>query len=265
MRHILLDIPIDDISDIELDQKLIAWVNGTESRFITTPNPEFILLSRRDDVFKSILQKSDLSIPDGVGLRFAIAALTDQTLTNRQTGVDIVERLIKISSDFHKHIVIIDGLEQSGEKIKSKIEQMFWKIHLSIFNPGKIESTITDTIIDQLRDLNPEILLVCLGQRKQEKFIQEILPNIPSIRIAVGVGGAIDMLSGLKPRAPILLRRLGLEWFWRLLIEPRRFNRIFQAVFVFPLIVISCTLKQHRFIKSLRRVLPEIYRQLTGI
>ena len=265
MRHYILDIPIDDISDTELEQILTKWALGFATKIITTPNPEFILLSRKDKEFKSILQKSDLSLPDGVGLRFAIPALTDHFLKHRQTGVDLVEKLMQIATETKKHLVIVDGLECSGEKIKSQFEQKYPGINLSVFNPGKIEIITSESIIKRLHCFNPDILLVALGQGKQEKFIRDILPEISSIRIAVGVGGAFDMLCGLKPRAPFAMRRLGLEWLWRLFIEPLRFSRIFKAVFLFPLIIISCTLRRHRFLKAIRIVLPEIYRQLTRI
>lgn len=85
MRHHLFEVPIDDFSNAELDQQLTEWVNGTVSKFLTTPNPEFLLLARKDEEFRKILQSSDLSLPDGVGLRYAIAALTDKRLLHRQT------------------------------------------------------------------------------------------------------------------------------------------------------------------------------------
>lgn len=265
MRHRILDIPIDDVSDIELDQTLTKWAMGNTAKLIITPNPEFLLLSRRDESFKSILQKSDLSLPDGVGLRFAVAALTDQTLEHRQTGVDLVERLMHIATKTGKHLVVVDGFDRSAELSRFRFEQQFPGIHLSVFQPGSISNSVSDELVHRLNEMHPEILLVALGQRKQEKFIEEILTKIPSIRIAVGVGGAFDMLGGLKPRAPLWMRKLGLEWLWRVCIEPRRFGRIFRAVFVFPLIVISCTLTSHRFWKAILSVIPEIYRQLTGI
>jgi len=265
MRHQIFDIPIDDLSDGELDQILHEWVVGNAQKIITTPNPEFLLLSRHDASFKSILQKSDLSLPDGVGLRFAVVALTDETLKHRQTGVDLVDRLMRIGAETGKRLVVVDGLDRSAEKVKATFEQKYPGIQLSTFQPGSISFPLSESIMNRLNELHPEILLVALGQGKQERFIEDILPNIPSIRIAVGVGGAFDMLSGRKPRAPQILRRLGLEWLWRVLIEPRRIGRIFRAVFIFPLLVISCTLTSHRFWKAVRRVVPEIYRQLTGI
>lgn len=265
MRHHIFDLPIDDISNENLDAQLTEWINGTAQKFITTPNPEFVLLAHKDEEFRKILQSSDLSLPDGVGLRYAIAALTDKKLEYRQTGVELVGRLINIANLNHKRVLFVGGEEGAAEKTKQTFEKLFPEIQISIFDPGQVTFPVSDHILEALLEISPDILLVALGQKKQEKFIQEVLPNVPSIRLAVGVGGAFEMLAGLKPRAPRYLSRMGLEWVWRVFIEPRRMGRILNASFVFPIMVVYGTLRQHRFLKACRNVIPEIYRQLTGL
>lgn len=268
MRHHLFNISIDNLSSAELDQLLIEWLNGNAQKFITTPNPEFVLLARRDEEFKKILQSSDLSLPDGVGLRFGIAALTDETLSHRHTGVDLVERLAYLSHRSNRHLLLVGGAEGSAEKTKQLFEQKFPGIKISVYNPGRIDLTHMGTHEGhpyRLAEYNADILLVALGQKKQELFIKQTLPHLPSVRIAVGVGGAFEMISNMKPRAPRFMSRMGLEWLWRVVIEPKRIGRILNASFVFPLVVISATLKQHRFWKACRNVIPEIYRQITGL
>lgn len=275
MRHFIFDIPIDDVSDTELDVQLIDWVNGNNQKFITTPNPEFILLASKDEEFRKILQSSDLSLPDGVGLRFAIAALANETLSHRQTGVELVERLMRVAHLTHKRILLVGGEVGAAEKTKQQFEKQFPGIKISVFNPGHIDVSykgghLPDRQADEtspyeIVGLSPDIMLVALGQKKQEQFIKQILPHLPSVRIAVGVGGAFEMLAGLKPRAPFIMRKMGLEWLWRVLIEPRRIGRILNASFVFPIVVVYGTLKQHRFIRACRNVIPEIYRQLKGV
>ena len=262
MRHSLFTVPIDDISTTELDQQLTEWINGHVSKFLTTPNPEFLLLANKDVEFQTLLQSSDLSLPDGVGLRYAIAALTDETLSHRHTGVDLVSRLINIAHTHHKRILLVGGEEGAAERTKQMFEKTFPEIQIFVFNPGLVTFPVPDHIFEQLLEISPDVLLVALGQKKQEKFIREVLPNVPSVRLAVGIGGAFEMLAGLKPRAPHFMSQMGLEWIWRALIEPRRIGRILNASFVFPLVVISATLKQHRFLKACRNVIPEIIDQL---
>jgi N-acetylglucosaminyldiphosphoundecaprenol N-acetyl-beta-D-mannosaminyltransferase len=265
MRHYLFEVPIDDFSNAELDQHLLDWVKGNTQQFITTPNSEFILLSRKDAEFRSILQSSDLALADTVGLRYAIAALTDHLLINRQTGVDFVEQLVRTAYKTNSHVVFFGGEDGAAEKTRIRFEQKYPGVRISVLNPGKIDLANLDRVIQQLRELEPTILIVALGQGKQERFIKHVLPHLPFVRIAVGVGGAFEMLGGLKPRAPMIMRRMGLEWVWRALIEPRRIKRILNASIVFPLVVVWGTLKQRRFLKACGNVIPEIYRQLTGL
>lgn len=264
MRHYIFDVPIDDLSSDDLDKQLTEWVNGNAQKFITTPNPEFILLSRKDDAFLSLLQSSDLSLPDGVGLRFAISALTDERLKNRHTGVDLVDRLAYLSYRFNKNLLFVGGAESAAKKTKQLFEQKYPGIHISVFNPGRIDVDGMVTTLLYGNQCNAHIMLVALGQKKQEQFIKQTQPHLPSVRIAVGVGGAFEMISMLKPRAPRIMRRSGLEWLWRVLIEPSRAGRILNASVVFPIIIVCATLSKHRFWKACRNVMPEIYRQLIG-
>jgi N-acetylglucosaminyldiphosphoundecaprenol N-acetyl-beta-D-mannosaminyltransferase len=80
----------------------------------------------------------------------------------------------------------------------------------------------------------PAILIVAFGHIKQEEWIQQNLKDLPSVQVAIGVGGAFDMISGYLRRAPRLFRFFGLEWLWRFLIQPYRYKRIWKAIITFP-------------------------------
>jgi N-acetylglucosaminyldiphosphoundecaprenol N-acetyl-beta-D-mannosaminyltransferase len=94
---------------------------------------------------------------------------------------------------------------------------------------------------------SPDILFVALGAPKQERWIFENLNKLESVKLAMGVGGAFDFLSGKTKRAPLWMRKIGLEWFWRLIIEPRRVKRIIDAVIVFPVIFAYSFLVKDRY------------------
>ena len=103
-----------------------------------------------------------------------------------------------------------------------------------------IDPFFTDEdLIGRINDAAPRILLVALGQGKQEKWIFAHLDKLPSVKLAVGVGGSFDYISGLTPRAPKFLRRAGLEWLYRLIREPKRWPRILNAIIVFPLLILK--------------------------
>jgi exopolysaccharide biosynthesis WecB/TagA/CpsF family protein len=124
---------------------------------------------------------------------------------------------------------------------------------------------IPPELIQKINTLQPSIVAVGLGQIKQERFIFEIKQMCPCVRIWIGVGGAFEMLSTQKPRAPKCFTRLGFEWLWRALIEPKRWRRIRNAVIIFPSVVVYSTLRSRTFIRSSFRVFSEILKQIRQI
>jgi len=253
--HNIFNHRLDDLSDQELGQLFSDWLNGSKPKTIVTPNPEFFLLARHDKEFAELLFQSDLSLPDGVGLKYAIAALTDQKLEHRHTGVDTLEYLASTGA----RLALVGGKKEIAEKAAENLKRKFPSSDIIVIDPGQVPEDGTPTMetIEIIKRSEPKILAVALGQGKQEKFIAKILPELTSVRIVIGVGGAPDMISGQLPRAPLFMRQIGLEWLWRLVIEPKRWPRIFRAVIVFPAVVIWATISEHRFWKACHNVLKE--------
>lgn len=255
-QHELFGVRIDDISDAELEQLLAGWLHEDTPRVIVTPNPEFLLEAQKSPDFAKKLNESHLSLPDGVGLRYAIAAMTDNRLLHRHTGVDVLEGLAKLCEEQGRTLLLFGGDPGSAEVSSQVFKKRYPNLAVIFFDPGWVDLVhLSSEIISRLQAAAPTVLAVALGQNKQEACIEALLPHLPSLRIAIGVGGALEMLSGKRPRAPHFFRRAGLEWLWRLVLEPSRTPRIFRAVVVFPFVVASATLKQHRFWKACVRVL----------
>lgn len=254
--HQIFNIHLTDLSDQELNRLISDWLKGDQPKIIVTPNPEFILLTRHDQKFAKLLNKADLAIPDGIGLKYAVAALTGQNLEHRHTGVDTLEYLASTGA----RLALVGGKKETTEKAAENLKNKFPNVNIVVIDPGQISETGTpsQTTIEEIKKAEPKILAVALGQGKQEKFIAQILKSLPSVRIAIGVGGAPDMLAGSLPRAPQFMRQIGLEWLWRLFIEPKRWPRIFRAVIIFPIIVIWATILKHRFWKACYRVTLEL-------
>jgi N-acetylglucosaminyldiphosphoundecaprenol N-acetyl-beta-D-mannosaminyltransferase len=103
----------------------------------------------------------------------------------------------------------------------------------------EIDQEKNDNVIQEINSKQPDILFVAFGMGKQEKWIRENLSKLPSVTVAMGVGGAFDYISGKVARAPRVMRALGLEWVYRLVREPRRFKRIFNATVRFGWLVIT--------------------------
>ncbi len=264
-KHEIFGVSIDDLSLEVLKNRLSEWLDEDKPRLIFTPNPEFLLIARQDSEFKEVLSQSDLSLADGTGLKFAIAALTDGHLSHRQTGVDTLVLLAQLCAEKRRPLLLLGGASHVADLTAETLKKRFPLLNVSSINPGFVSNTLTDEQVEQIRIQTPQVLAVALGAVKQEQIILQLAKKIPTLKIAIGVGGALDTIAGRRPRAPFWVQRLGFEWVWRVLIEPRRINRILRAAIVFPILVILDTLKHRRFLRACRRVFSELYRHFTEI
>ncbi len=269
-QHILFDVRIDDLTDSELEEKLLAWLEFEKGKVIVTTNAEFLLLARRNKTFQDQLNAADLSLPDSVSLRYAVAALTDSTLHHRHPGVDVLQDLARLCSQKNRRLLLLGGAPGSAQSTAMGLLQSLPDLQVVAVDPGHVEFdgttvNISQHTIEQIKDANPAVVAVALGQGKQEAFMFQMRVLLPHVRIWIGVGGALDMLSGQKKRAPKAIQRIGLEWVWRLMKEPRRWRRIVNASVVFPFVVVLSTLKARRFWKAVSRVFPEVYRQFSEV
>jgi len=277
-EHSIFGVRIFDLSTSELTDLLSGWLSSDLSHTIVTPNPEFVLAAQRDPSFVDLLNRADLSLPDGVGLRFAIPALIGDRLSNRHTGVDTLLLLAKLCAEQGRRLVLVGGGPGVAESAADAMRRQFVGLDVSVVDVGIVHGDeigckrISDdrTISSYIK--NADVIAVALGMGKQERLIEALrsshdqFTNLPinQPRIYIGIGGALDMIAGTKRRAPSFVRRVGLEWVWRLVIEPRRFRRIFNAAIVFPAVVVWDTLRRHRFVAACRATVPEIVRQLRG-
>ncbi|MCR4314180.1 MAG: WecB/TagA/CpsF family glycosyltransferase [Candidatus Uhrbacteria bacterium] len=267
MKHDLFGVRIDDVSPADLDMKLEDWLAGNQSRVIVTPNAEFLLESRKDLPFVDLLNRSDLAVADSVSLQYAIAALSDHRLAYRIPGVDLLESLCELAVRHPARILLLGGDLGAAQASAQKLRQRFESLDVIALDPGRISwngnrLTIDNGLVENINAMTPNIVAVALGQHKQEQFIDQVRSRCPSVRIWIGVGGAFEMISGQKRRAPQVMSRLGLEWLWRLLIEPHRARRIFNASVVFPLLVAHEAFRRGTFLRSTQRVSLEVFRTM---
>lgn len=264
----IFGVKIDELTDGELENRLREWLNGNRSRVIVTPNAEMILAAHEDEKFKQILNQADLALPDTVSLRFAASAYGHKNLP-RHTGVDTLILLARLSRELGKKFVLYGGDPGSAQKTADIWREKFPGLDVMAIYPGEFDcvgstSQFGNEYIERLAAYKPEVLAVALGHGKQELFIEQAIQRIPSIRVAIGIGGALEMHAGVLPRAPLRMQQTGFEWLWRLWLEPSRAKRIYDATMRFPVLVIRDTLERGVFIQACKNVLPEIIRQLMG-
>lgn len=217
MKKTILGVKIDDVTLDEAIQKVEGWLSKTGKYYIVTPNPEFLVAAQTDPRFKEILNQADLSIPDGVGLKLG-------GVRNRVTGVDLMERLIEEAGKKKLTVGFIGGKDGIAHKAAQYFREKYESRIVYTDNGGVVNKEGEWVEGNRKAILKMDLLFVGFGALKQEKWIKVNLNKIP-VKIAIGVGGALDYFAGEIPRAPKVLRDLGLEWLFRLIIQPWRIKR----------------------------------------
>jgi len=219
MQHIdILGVKISKVTYESAIKMVEGFLADGKKHYIVTPNPEFIVLAESDQDFRQILNQADLAIPDGVGLRVG----------ERVTGTDLMIKLCGLAAEKGYSVFLLGGRNGVAKEAAKRLKERFVNLNIVGTYEGDPSRNFQFSEID--------LLFVAYGAPKQEKWIAKNLSKIP-VRVAMGVGGAFDFIAGKKKRAPAVLRRLGLEWFWRLIQEPQRFPRILNATIKFPLLV----------------------------
>jgi len=209
-------------------------LNEGISAQIITINPEMITLSRNDLDFKKIIEEAELVIPDGIGVTLGLRF--QGTLQERIPGVEFSEKCIEYCSKNSLPVALVGSTEEVIQKAKENLIKKYPELNITYIHNGFFDND--EEILQSLKTLQPRLLLVGLGSPKQEKLIYNYKKELKSI-IMIGVGGSLDVYSGIVKRAPIIFQKLGLEWFYRLIKEPQRFNRIFPTIPLFLLRVIT--------------------------
>jgi N-acetylglucosaminyldiphosphoundecaprenol N-acetyl-beta-D-mannosaminyltransferase len=230
----ILGVKLDNFSRAEILEKVSGFLNGNSFCQIATINPEFVLAAQKDAEFKNILNTCDLNVADGVGIWFAFLRF-GKILKSKIAGADLMEEILKMADKRGLSVYLAAnkiGLS-TWEETREAILKKYPKLNISGDNldPKNPKYIIHDTLYP--------ILLCNFGAPDQEKFLYSLkTQENAKIRLAMGVGGSFDYLTGKVKRAPRWMRQIGLEWLFRLIQQPNRIRRIFNAVIIFPIKII---------------------------
>ncbi|MGH9595067.1 MAG: WecB/TagA/CpsF family glycosyltransferase [Bryobacteraceae bacterium] len=241
MRIEILGVPIDAVTRTEARLKAEKLLQEPGGHLITTPNPEMLVLADKLPPFKSALQQAALAIPDGVGLLY-VARKMGTRIPERVAGSDFMLDVAEIASNKRASVYLLGGEKaEVWNEAAAELRRRLPDIRIvgaesggMIGRNGDGTWEMDSDLLDRIRVAGPDILFVAFGHGKQEMWIVDHLKDLPSVRLAMGIGGTFDFLAGRVKRAPVFLRKAGLEWLWRLVIEPWRIGRIWTAVVVFP-------------------------------
>lgn len=182
--------------------------------FIVTPNPEIIIAAYRDKDFKTTLNNASISLCDGIGLYLG-AKILGVSIRQRVTGTDMVTHLCELASRLNMSVGFLGGKEGVAEETAKCLVKLYPKLNVLLSNNEWEE---------KYNALKIDILFVAFGYPKQERWMEKHISS-SNVAVMLGVGGAFDYISGRVERAPLLFRRVGLEWIYRLIRQPWRWQR----------------------------------------
>ena len=228
---------------------------GRGGEYIVTPNAEITYRAARDADFCGILNRAATVLPDGVGVT-AAARLFGVRLC-RFPGIEFAEHLLAAAPPEGYRLFLLGGRAGVAERAAATLEERFLRVRVVGVHHGYFKDAEDAAVTAAITAAEPDLLFVCLGSPRQEKWMA--VHPLPCL--ALGLGGALDVWSGRVRRAPRLLRRMGLEWLFRLLSEPKRWRRA-PALFLFMGAVLRKRLSFFSQTARKRRFAPSKNRQM---
>lgn len=237
----ILGIRIDDIDmDNALSKAYAALCDNKSFKYIFTPNAEICMAAIKNNNLMEALNSSFMNIPDGEGVVLA-SKILKAPLKEKVPGCVFVQNLLGIGKNFSVYLLgaSYDSVSTAAQNILSH----YPNISISGFHDGFFSENQEKEIIDDINIKKPDLIIIGLGAPKQELFIYRHSKDIRS-GLAIGAGGTIDIISGFAKRAPEFFCKYKLEWFYRLIKQPKRFRRMLNI----PLFLLKC--KQHMLFKK---------------
>ncbi len=220
----ILGVAFDIVNLDTAVHRVQTFLSKDTCHTIVTPNPEIVENSRNNSKLKQALDNADLTVADGIGIIYASKILS-LDLKQRVTGIDLMNAIIKLAEREDKSIYLL-GAKPNVAKIAAKnLKTAHPKLRIAGYRDGYFKEVEEKDIIGEINSLKTDILFVALGSPKQEIFMQQYRDELTA-KVTMGVGGSFDVIAGTVKRAPVFYQKLGLEWLYRAVKEPKRFVRL---------------------------------------
>ena len=222
MKQEILGIAFDDLTREEAARRGAELLGEDRFHYVVTPNPEFILAAERDPEFLRVLNGADLVLADGVGVLYS-SKILGTPLKGRVPGIEFAEDMLACLDQMGGRLYLLGAKPGVAQEAGRRILERYPDITLCGTHDGYFKDE--QAVLLEVAAARPDLLFVCLGAPKQEKWMARWGKHTGA-RLAIGLGGALDVMAGAVERAPESWRKLGLEWAYRLKKEPQRAGRM---------------------------------------
>lgn len=232
MDRDLVKIQGFDVDTFTFEQA-VDWAYSKHGQIVTI-NPEMISAAQSNPEFADIIKKAELVVADGIGVEIGLKILGYSV--KRIAGIDLGKALIEKFTASGKSVAMIGAKPGVVDSAIVNLTKEYQNLNVVYSHDGYFDND--EDIIESVISANPDLILVALGSPKQEFFIHNIKEKLPNSTL-IGLGGSFDVWAGVIERAPKIYQKLGLEWLYRTLKEPKRFKRIFPTLPLFVLKVLK--------------------------
>ena len=242
MRINILGVGFDNVTMDEALARGEELLCSEGAHYVVTPNPEIVETCRADAAANAAVNGADLVLPDGIGIVYG-AKILHQPLRGRVPGIEFGTGMIERCAKLGKSVYLLGAKPGVAEQAAENLKNRFPGLVIAGTHDGYFKEDAP--IAAEIKASGADMALVCLGAPKQELWMQR---NAPRLRVGLmaGLGGSLDVFAGNVKRAPKFFQKLGLEWFYRLLKEPKRIGRMMKLPkFLFA--AIGCKLRGKKY------------------
>lgn len=222
----ILGVEVDNVTIDEAGKITKDLIENSKKtcELIFAPNVEFIMTAQKDKEFFDILSKSKLSTPDSVGIEIA-SKLQKNPLKQRIPGQMYFRKVLEIGEKEGWTFYFLGGKDDTVNRTVENVKKIYPNLKIIGFHEGFFEKDSEESVINQINELKPNVLFVAMGAPLQEKWIYNHKDEL-KVDVAAGQGGTFDYEAGNIKRAPRCIQKLGIEWLWRLILQPSRIARM---------------------------------------
>lgn len=224
LKNTLFGIPVWNVNSSEALEIVKKYLKEEKVHQVITINSLMLFRSFFDKRFKKILKNSDLNIVDSVGIKFALL-MKRVKIKERICGIDFARKIMDYAEQEGKTIFLLGATFNVITNTEKNIKATFKELQIVGRYHGYFKKEENDKIKTAINKVTPDFLFVAMGSPRQEKWIYNYKEQLKT-KIAIGLGGAFDVYSGYKKRAPYFFRKMGLEWFYRIITNPVRIYQI---------------------------------------
>lgn len=234
---------ISRISTRELFPTIKKWIEmDVKSNYIIPMNMGKLVMSLRDNKLAACIHHSSINIADGLSLVFA-SYLIGKPVPERITGVEFMESLLNLADKNRYKIYLLGARQQVLDLCIQNIKRKFPNLTIVGYHNGYFDQSQTKDIVKSIALAAPDLLFIGMGMPQKEYFIYDHYKELNAC-VILPVGGAFDVIAGVKKRAPVFIQKIGIEWLWRSIYDPSRLFLVLKSVTGFTVVLIKEIFRQ---------------------